>query len=189
MGGKRAFDLFAAGAGLVALAPVMFCFWVVITIADGWPALYRQERVGRNGEHFELYKFRTMNRGTADVPTHLASTEALTRIGGWLRRTKADELPQLWNVVRGDMSLVGPRPCLPSQVELIRLREAQGVFELRPGITGPAQLAGIDMSQPDELANLDATYKDHQSVLYDLRCLISTARGTGAGDALRPKPE
>jgi len=109
----------------------------------------------------------------------------VTPLGRWLRRLKLDELPQLWNVLRGDMSLVGPRPCLPSQTELIAERRARGVYALRPGITGVAQVAGVDMSDPPRLAALDATYLATVSAAADLRLLLATVRGAGRGDRIR----
>jgi O-antigen biosynthesis protein WbqP len=118
--------------------------------------LFRQERVGRHQKPFTLVKFRTMEKDTASVASHLASASAITPFGRFLRRTKLDELPQLWNVLKGDMSLVGPRPCLFNQEELIAEREARGVYQARPGITGLAQVNGIDMSTPRLLAETDA---------------------------------
>jgi O-antigen biosynthesis protein WbqP len=130
-------------------------------------------------------KFRTMRPGTASVATHLAEASAVTPFGRFLRRTKLDELPQLWNVLKGEMSLVGPRPCLPNQEELIAERQKRGVFEVRPGITGLAQVNGIDMSEPARLAEVDErmirtlTLKDY------FRYLVLTLTGKGSGDRVR----
>lgn len=123
-----------------------------------------------------------MRIATEDLPTHLVSEQALTRVGRILRTTKLDELPQLWNVIVGEMSLVGPRPCLPSQTELIAERQRRGVLAIRPGITGPAQLAGIDMSDPVRLATADAEYLSEQSLIRDFHLLLDTVRGRGSGD-------
>jgi O-antigen biosynthesis protein WbqP len=133
----------------------------------------------------DVVKFRTMRPGTASVATHLAEASAVTPFGRFLRRTKLDELPQLWNVLKGEMSLVGPRPCLPNQDELIAERQKRGVFEARPGITGLAQVNGIDMSEPARLAEVDErmirtlTLKDY------FRYLVLTLTGKGSGDRVR----
>jgi len=132
----RFLDIVLSVIGLVVAAPLMLVVWLL-----GWwdtrSPLFRQERVGRHQRPFTLMKFRTMRLDTASVATHLAEASAVTPFGRFLRRTKLDELPQLWNVLKGEMSLVGPRPCLPNQDELIAERQRRGVFEVRPGITGP----------------------------------------------------
>jgi lipopolysaccharide/colanic/teichoic acid biosynthesis glycosyltransferase len=133
-----------------------------------------------------LLKFRTMRPGTAHVATHLASADAVTPYGRFLRRSKLDELPQMWNVLTGDMSLVGPRPCLPSQGELIAARERLGVLEARPGITGLAQVRGIDMSTPQLLAQTDAHMLGALTLGAYFRYLVLTALGRGAGDRINP---
>jgi O-antigen biosynthesis protein WbqP len=140
----RLFDLVLSALGLLVAIPLL----LILTIA-GWfdtgSPLFRQTRVGRHKQPFTLVKFRTMKPETAHVATHLADASAVTRFGGFLRRTKLDELPQLWNVLKGEMSLVGPRPCLFNQDELIRVRERLGAFAARRGITGLAQVNEIDM--------------------------------------------
>jgi len=145
--------------------------------------LFLQRRVGRGGNVFTIVKLRTMRPDTPQGASHEIGQASVTRIGLLLRKTKLDELPQLWNVLVGDMSLVGPRPCLPSQTELIGARRALGVLGLRPGITGPAQIAGIDMSRPQTLARADAAYLSAWSLRGDLRILLRTVAGFGAGDA------
>jgi O-antigen biosynthesis protein WbqP len=122
---------------------------------------------------------------TPSVPTHDVKASHVTRVGRFLRRTKLDELPQLWNVLKGEMSFVGPRPCLPSQAELIEERLKRGVLALRPGITGISQIRGIDMSTPALLAESDADYLEKQSLAFDLRILLHTALGGGSGDRIR----
>jgi O-antigen biosynthesis protein WbqP len=122
-----------------------------------------------------------MYAGTADLPTHEVASVSVTPLGRYLRQFKIDELPQLWNVLTGDMSLVGPRPCLPSQHELIEARRRLGVFEISPGITGLAQVNGVDMSDPNRLAQMDAQYAGTQSLIGDLRLLMATLRGHGVG--------
>jgi O-antigen biosynthesis protein WbqP len=122
-----------------------------------------------------------MYSGTANLPTHQVQASAVTSLGELLRRFKVDELPQLWNVLLGDMSLVGPRPCLPSQTELVEARKRLGVFAVRPGITGLAQVSGVDMSDANRLAEIDAQYVRTQSFVGDLRLVWATLRGQGVG--------
>lgn len=182
--GKRLFDVALALA--FALPALLLCLICVVAIRreDPEPALFRQVRVGRDRRPFTLYKLRTMSSGTGDRASHEVSTAQITRVGRILRRTKLDELPQLINVLRGDMSFVGPRPCLPSQEVLVAERDRRGVYAVRPGITGPAQLAGIDMSTPIELAKADAGYAARVNLADDLRYILSTALGRGSGDAV-----
>lgn len=143
-----------------------------------------QQRVGRGRRPFRLVKIRTMFRDTPHVASHEVGDMRVTRIGGVLRRLKLDELPQLLNVINGSMSFIGPRPCLPTQVELIAQREARGLFALRPGITGPGQVAGIDMSTPALLAETEAEYFASSTLSSDLSILLRTATGSGRGDAV-----
>ncbi len=150
----RAFDILFSLVGLVACIPVFAALYGLCWLDTGSP-LFRQERVGRRQEPFVLLKFRTMKLDTASVATHLVDASAVTKLGKFLRRTKLDELPQLWNVLKGEMSLVGPRPCLPNQLDLISERFSRGVFEARPGMTGLAQIRQVDMSTPRLLAEID----------------------------------
>jgi len=182
---KRVVDLCLASFALPFLALATIIVGIAIVLESKGSPIFKQERVGQHGKLFTLYKFRTMHRATEHRPTHETDTTAVTRVGALLRRTKLDELPQLWNVLTGDMSLVGPRPCLPTQHVLIDERRERGVLNLRPGITGPAQLARLDMSQPIALATVDAQYKELSSFLYDARCILSTARGRGSGDPVQ----
>lgn len=180
---KRFFDLLAAGVGLVPALPVIAVLVLMIRAESDGPGIFSQQRVGRNGHPFRLYKLRTMKAGTGDVPTHHAASAQITALGRTLRRLKLDELPQLWNVVRGEMSLVGPRPCLPSQVELIEARQRRGVLALRPGITGLAQIQGVDMADPEKLATIDQTYLQNRSFAGDISILLRTVMGgEGRGD-------
>lgn len=169
--------------GLVLLSPV-FLVLVLIGLVDTGSPLFFQERVGRHQKRFVLVKFRTMKCETSSVATHLVSPSAVTPFGRFLRRTKLDEMPQLWNVLVGDMSLVGPRPCLPNQVELIHERAKRGVFEVRPGITGVAQICGIDMSRPSELAEMDAHSIADTRIRDYLKVICSTLAGRGRGDRI-----
>lgn len=158
--------------------------WVIVWF-DNRSLLFKQTRVGRNQAPFVLVKFRTMRPDTASVATHLADASAITPFGRFLRRTKLDELPQLWNVLRGDMSLVGPRPCLFNQQELIAHRSALGVFNARPGITGLAQIQRIDMSTPELLAKTDAQMLASLGLVDYFRYILLTVLGRGAGDRVR----
>ena len=151
----RIFDFSFSLFGLVLGGPVLLVIYAIGLLDTGSP-IFRQERVGREQKPFTLVKFRTMRPDTASVASHLADASAITPLGAFLRRTKLDELPQLWNVLWGDMSLVGPRPCLFNQQELIDEREQRGVLTARPGITGLAQVNDIDMSTPVLLAETDA---------------------------------
>jgi len=180
----RLLDSVLASLGLLTLSPVLLVIWLIGWFYNRSP-LFMQVRVGRNQVPFVLVKFRTMRPDTASVATHLADASAITPFGRFLRRTKLDELPQLWNVLRGDMSLVGPRPCLFNQQELIAHREALGVFDALPGITGLAQVQGIDMSTPELLAKADAQMLASFGALDYFRYIFLTLLGRRAGDRCR----
>jgi len=178
----RVFDLFFSVVGGVLGFPIFVVLFLYGIFENGKPIFF-QERIGLGQKKFLLIKFRTMKVGTLSVGTHLVDPAAVTKFGAFLRRTKLDELPQLWNVLKGEMSLVGPRPCLPNQTELIEEREKRGVFFVRPGITGLAQIQGIDMSQPERLAQVDAEMVNKGiSLPFYFRCIVSTVRGQGQGD-------
>jgi O-antigen biosynthesis protein WbqP len=180
----RLFDIAFALLGLLFLSPLLLLLWAIIW-SDSRSPLFKQQRVGRNQAQFMLVKFRTMRPDTASVATHLADASAITPFGRFLRRTKLDELPQLWNVLWGEMSLVGPRPCLFNQQELIAHRIALNVFVARPGITGLAQIQGIDMSTPELLAKTDAQMLVSFTSLDYFRYLFLTVLGRGSGDRVR----
>jgi O-antigen biosynthesis protein WbqP len=181
---KRFIDIILALAALpfamIAILPLI----VTIRLGSKGPAFFRQTRVGKNESKFTLFKLRTMFAETPDVPSHEAAGAMITPVGRVLRKLKLDELPQIWNVLVGEMSFVGPRPCLASQAELIQARRALGVFAVRPGITGLAQVTGVDMSSPVKLAQLDHRYIQEMSVVTDVKLLIATAVGKGTGDAV-----
>jgi O-antigen biosynthesis protein WbqP len=179
-------DVVFAFSGLLLGSPVFALLWIVGWIDTRSP-LFKQERVGRSQQSFTLVKFRTMRPDTASVASHLADASAITSFGRFLRRTKLDELPQLWNVLRGDMSLVGPRPCLFNQQDLIAERATRGVFDARPGITGLAQIQGIDMSTPELLAKTDAEMLRQMNLFTYIRYIFLTILGKGAGDRLGTK--
>ncbi len=182
---KRAFDFIVAALGLVLLMPVMLIIGYLVSRSSPGGALFVQPRVGKSEKLFVCYKFRTMAHGAPVAGSHEVAASWVTPIGKRLRSLKLDELPQLFNVLRGDMSLVGPRPCLPNQAEVIAARRARKVFDIRPGITGVAQLAAIDMSTPEKLAEADRIYMEERSFIGDLRIIVATVLGRGAGDALR----
>jgi O-antigen biosynthesis protein WbqP len=180
----RFLDVVLSVVGLVVTLPVM----LVLLLLGWWDTrspLFRQERVGRHQRPFTLVKFRTMRLDTASVATHLADASAVTPFGRFLRRAKLDELPQLWNVLKGEMSLVGPRPCLPNQEELIAERQKRGVFDVRPGVTGLAQVNGIDMSEPARLAEVDERMIRTLTLRDYFRYLLLTLTGKGSGDRVR----
>jgi lipopolysaccharide/colanic/teichoic acid biosynthesis glycosyltransferase len=177
----RFFDIVFSATALVLGCPLLLFLWLVGFFSIGSP-LFRQTRVGRYRKPFVLVKFRTMKPGTASVASHLVDGAAITSWGRFLRRTKLDELPQLWNVLKGEMSLVGPRPCLFNQEELILEREQRGVFEVRPGITGLAQVRGIDMSTPKLLAETDAVMLTSFRLSDYFRYIFMTLAGKGQGD-------
>lgn len=180
---KRAFDFSAAFAGLIAVAPLIVWIGFAIRRDSEGPAIFVQDRVGRNGIIFRCYKLRTMYSDTGNVPTHMADSSRVTPLGARLRRTKLDELPQLWNILRGEMSFVGPRPCLPSQTELIEERHKRGVLATIPGITGVAQVEGIDMSDPLRLAEKEAEYLYTASLMTDIGLIWRTLfKREGQGD-------
>lgn len=182
----RWFDILFASLGLVLGLPVLAVLWLIGLWDTGSP-IFCQQRVGRHQQPFVLLKFRSMRPDTASVATHLADAAAITHFGRFMRRTKLDELPQLWNVLRGEMSLVGPRPCLFNQEELIAERAARGVFHARPGITGLAQIRGIDMSTPVLLAETDAKMLRSLSVAAYFTYIVKTITGAGHGDRIRSK--
>ena len=177
----RVFDFVFSLLGLVFGFPVLLIIYIIGLFDTGSP-VFRQERVGRNKKPFTLVKFRTMSVDTASVASHLASTASITKMGGFLRKTKLDELPQLWNVLKGEMSLVGPRPGLYNQAELTAARESEGVFDVRPGITGLAQVNDIDMSTPELLAITDAKMIREMSVVSYFKFILQTVTGKGSGD-------
>lgn len=150
----RFFDILFSLIGLLLCSPIMVCLFVICYIDTRYP-IFKQERIGRHKKIFNLYKFRTMRLTAKTVPTHLIAEADITRMGWFLRKSKLDELPQLWNVLKGDMSFVGPRPNLVMQRYLTNQREINKIYTLKPGITGLAQLKKIDMSQPDLLVETD----------------------------------
>jgi O-antigen biosynthesis protein WbqP len=185
-GFKRVADILLALALLPFAVPIVLVAAALIRADSRGSPLFVQQRVGQGERRFTLLKLRTMRAGAPQAGTHLVSASETTTLGRWLRRTKIDELPQVLCVLAGTMSFVGPRPCLPVQTELIEARKRRNVYAVLPGITGPAQVAGIDMSDPERLAEVDGAYVATRGLLVDLRCLIATAIGGGRGDFVQP---
>lgn len=180
----RIFDFVFSLLGLVCGFPVLLAIYLIGLFDTGSP-LFRQERVGRHQKPFTLIKFRTMKVDTASVASHFASASSITRLGGFLRKTKLDELPQLWNVLKGEMSLVGPRPGLFNQYELTAEREKRGIYAARPGITGLAQVNEIDMSTPVLLAETDQQMLNSLTLGSYFKYIFMTVAGKGTGDRVR----
>jgi len=180
----RFFDFVFSLLGLLVGFPALLVLTIIGLFDTGSP-IFRQVRVGRHQQPFTLVKFRTMKLDTASVATHLASSASITRFGHFLRKTKLDELPQLWNVLKGEMSLVGPRPGLFNQEELTEERAKRGVFEVRPGITGLAQVNEVDMSTPELLAETDQKMIQSLTVTDYFKYILMTVAGKGSGDRIR----
>ena len=181
---RRFFDILFSFFGLLILSPIIFLLFIIGLCDTGEP-WFRQERVGANLKPFQLLKFRSMHVNTQTVATHLVEASAITNWGSFLRKSKLDELPQLFNVLKGDMSLVGPRPNLFNQLDLIEERVKRGVYSIRPGITGLAQMNKIDMSTPQLLAKTDAKMIDHLNVWYYFKYIFLTVFGKGFGDRIK----
>lgn len=180
----RLLDFLFSLFGLLFASPFLVTLYIIGLFDTGSP-IFTQERVGRNKKPFTLVKFRTMTIDTASVASHLASTASITPFGGFLRKTKLDELPQLWNVLKGEMSLVGPRPGLFNQTELTVARDAKNVFDVRPGITGLAQVSEIDMSTPELLAKTDREMIDTLTIGNYFKYILMTVTGSGSGDRIK----
>lgn len=175
--------------GLCALFFLVTCpMWVllvIINVLTNAKLFFFQRRLGQNRKSFTLVKFRTMRLDTPNVASHKVDPQMVSMFGRFLRKTKFDELPQLWNVLCGDMSLVGPRPCLENQHDVIEARNSLGVFQSKPGITGLAQIQQIDMSTPDLLASVDRQMIDNLDLKMYFGLIIKTALGKGVGDGVR----
>jgi len=180
----RSFDILFSFTGLVVLSPILLVLMIIGYFDSGSP-IFRQQRVGKGKQPFRLIKFRSMHVNAPSVATHLASASSITSFGSFLRKSKLDELPQLWNVLVGDMSIVGPRPNLFNQEELIHERASRGVYSVRPGITGLAQINKIDMSTPKLLAETDAKMIQELNALGYFKYIFLTVFGKGFGDRIK----
>ena len=180
----RIFDIFFSFTGLIILGPILIILLIIGYFDTGSP-IFRQERVGIHKKPFRLMKLRSMHVNAPSVATHLASASSITPFGSFLRKSKLDEFPQLWNVLMGDMSLVGPRPSLFNQEDLIEERDSRGVYSVRPGITGLAQINKIDMSTPKLLAKTDAKMIEELNILTYFTYIFLTVFGKGFGDRIK----
>jgi O-antigen biosynthesis protein WbqP len=180
----RFFDILFSFVGFLLLSPFIVVLFLIGFFDTGSP-IFSQKRVGKHKRPFQLYKFRSMHVNTQSVATHLANSSAVTKYGAFLRKSKLDELPQLFNVLLGDMSLVGPRPNLFNQEELIAEREKRGVYDVVPGITGEAQIHKIDMSTPQLLAETDAVMTQNLTLKKYFYYIIVTVLGKGSGDRIK----
>ena len=191
---KRALDVALSGAAFAGLSPLMGACAVAVRVTSPGPVLFRQERVGIHGKTFQMYKFRTMRIDTPQLPSHMIDANAwLTPVGGFLRASSLDELPQLANILRGDMSIVGPRPPLPSQTDLIAAREEGGANDVPPGLTGLAQVSGRDELPIAQKAAFDVEYAQTASLGLDARLVLMTFgkvfRREGVVEDEVPEPE
>ena len=180
----RFFDVIFSFFGLLILSPFIVILWGIGFFDTGSP-IFAQERVGKHKKPFKLYKFRSMHIHTKSVATHLANSSLVTKYGAFLRKSKLDELPQLFNVLLGDMSLVGPRPNLFNQEELIEERDKRGIYNVAPGITGEAQINKIDMSTPQLLAETDAVMTQNFTFKKYIYYIVVTVLGKGSGDRIK----
>ena len=175
--GKRMIDLILSGCGILVLAPVYLILAIAIKIDDPGPILFRQKRVGIHKSHFHIMKFRTMKMETPrDMPTHMLENpeQYITRVGKILRKTSLDELPQIFQIFTGEMSIIGPRPALWNQFDLIAERDKYGANDVRPGLTGWAQINGRDELPIDVKARYDGEYVENLSFLFDCKCFFGT---------------
>ncbi|NQL65247.1 sugar transferase [Streptococcus suis] len=174
---KRVSDMVISGLAIVVLSPVFLLIAVAIKLDSKGPVLFKQKRVGKNKSHFMIYKFRSMYvDAPSDMPTHLLKDPnvMITKVGAFLRKTSLDELPQLFNIVKGEMAIVGPRPALWNQYDLIDERDKYGANDIRPGLTGWAQINGRDELEIDEKSKLDGFYVKHMSFGLDIKCFFGT---------------
>lgn len=171
---KRMFDLLLAGGSLLALSPLMFLTVLAVRLDDGGSPIFRQKRVGRRGGLFQILKFRSLPTNAKNLPSTHAQKLKPTRVGKIIRRTNIDELPQLINVLNGEMSIVGPRPALPSQELLLILRKENGALQCKPGLTGLAQVRSYDGMPESEKAKWDGEYASRITLFRDLRIILKT---------------
>lgn len=172
---KRIVDVILASCLLVCLAPIYIIVAILIRFQDGGPALFKQMRIGKAGENFKFYKFRSMPLSTPNVESKDTKKIQITPFGKFIRRTNLDELPQFYNVLKGDMSFIGPRPPIPQQFDLIDLRKKNGAINLRPGLTGWAQVNSFDGMSVEQKAKFDGEYAHKFSFLFDCIILLKTA--------------
>ncbi len=174
---KRGIDFLLSLAGIIILSPIFLILCLAIKVDSKGPIIFKQKRVGKDKSHFNIYKFRTMKVDTPkEMPTHLLENPDffITKVGKFLRKTSLDELPQLFNILKGDMAVIGPRPALWNQYDLIEERDKYGANNIRPGLTGLAQISGRDELEIQEKAKLDGYYTEHISFGMDVKCFFGT---------------
>lgn len=184
---KRLLDVFLSGLAIVVLSPVLLIIALAIKFDSKGPVLFKQKRVGKNKRHFMIYKFRSMYvDAPSDMPTHLLDdpTAMITKVGAFLRKTSLDELPQLFNIFKGEMAIIGPRPALWNQYDLIEERDKYGANEILPGLTGWAQINGRDELPIPKKAALDGYYVQHLTFKLDLRCFFGTIISVAKSDGV-----
>lgn len=184
---KRLIDIILSLTGMIVASWLYLIIIIAIKIDDPGPVFFTQKRVGKGKTHFQLYKFRSMKMSTPhDTPTHLLENpdQYITRVGRFLRKTSLDEIPQLWNILKGDMSVIGPRPALWNQYDLIEERDKYGANDIRPGLSGWAQICGRDELEIEDKAKLDGEYVRKMGLLFDCRCFFGTAIGALRGDGV-----
>lgn len=184
---KRLLDIVLSLSGLILASWLYLILILAVKLDDPGPAFFSQKRVGANGRYFQLYKFRSMKMSTPhDTPTHLLENpeQYITRVGRFLRKTSLDEIPQLWNILKGDMSVIGPRPALWNQEDLLAEREKYGANTVRPGLSGWAQICGRDELEIEDKARLDGEYVEKMSFRFDCRCFFGTAISALRGDGV-----
>ncbi len=186
-GMKRIIDFLLSLIGIIVLSPVLLLLCLAIKIDSKGPIIFKQKRVGKNKTHFNIYKFRTMKIDTPkEMPTHLLSDPDfyITKVGKILRKTSLDELPQLFNIIKGDMAVIGPRPALWNQYDLIEERDKYGANDIRPGLTGLAQISGRDELEIPIKAKVDGKYTDNISLMMDIKCFFGTITSVFKSDGV-----
>ncbi|RHK02213.1 sugar transferase [Enterococcus casseliflavus] len=184
---KRIIDFILSLMGIVVLSPVLLFLCLAIKLDSKGPIIFKQKRVGKNKTHFNIYKFRTMKIDTPkEMPTHLLADPDfyITKVGKFLRKTSLDELPQLFNIIKGDMAVIGPRPALWNQYDLIEERDKYGANDIRPGLTGLAQISGRDELEIPIKAKLDGKYTDNISLMMDIKCFFGTITSVFKSDGV-----
>lgn len=184
---KRGIDFLLSLAGIIILSPFFLILCLAIKVDSKGPIIFKQKRVGKDKSHFNIYKFRTMKIDTPkEMPTHLLENPDffITKVGKFLRKTSLDELPQLFNILKGDMAVIGPRPALWNQYDLIEERDKYGANDIRPGLTGLAQISGRDELEIQEKAKLDGYYTEHISFGMDVKCFFGTITSVFKSDGV-----
>ncbi|WP_162011058.1 sugar transferase [Streptococcus sp. S784/96/1] len=184
---KRMLDVIISGLAILVLSPILLIIVIAIKLDSKGPVLFKQKRVGKGKKYFMIYKFRSMYiDAPSDMPTHMLKNPAamITKVGGFLRKTSLDELPQLFNIFKGEMSIVGPRPALWNQYDLIEERDKYGANDIRPGLTGWAQINGRDELEIDVKATLDGYYVKHMGLVLDAKCFFGTFLSVAKSDGV-----